>query len=1200
MSNIELKDNNFYEIFNNAGNFISRLSGYLLSNKKVIPQNLLDIQEKFYIKYMNQISLKRFAIGIFGKIDSGKSTIWNYCLGLRDILQTKNEIATKFICFIRHNKNNKIPKFYEIEPKKRNNSKDDYFNFEKGQEIQGNFHEIVSQRNKEIIEMEKNEEIIQDISKYFIIIEANLIIFNDPALEKYADIFEFLDIPGLDEGSFDKNLYLSKLIPVIMPNLSFSFFIFNGMTMEDTSTQIIIKHFTTYFTKRNEFSNIKIANEIDKNITLNSLYIINKVDDEKDYDENKNKAKKILKELFKSENYDYDVNKLNIIPLSALNLLFEKYKFEDFYYFLGNTYVQFSKLDEKKRKDFKSYLSDELKKYSKKDKNDEDDSSDSDKSDDEEEKIKVEFNKLTQNEKDHINELISKIAKINNNFDIKTYYKYKNKFHPKITNENKINSSNELYKAIQLTMSRIVDNFTQIEEFKDLYQFFENKNSINKMYLLAKQINENYKCINDPIKLIHNLESIYRDELIKIDINNGKQIINFTENSKKLFELQKNLYYLLLGISNSGKSTYINSVIIGEDILPTSNNECTKIGIILQHCDEKEELSLYKVELKSYKFDENDVIYFDYDDKNDIIAKGKENIKEKIIELNKLTKKDEINLYLLKTPLKIFDYIDNEEIRRHKQFIHIIDFPGLDTTTMKEAKLIKSKLFQSIHGFIFLNRREISTINNDANNKLINELLRDIRQRNLLEFSFKSCLFVMISENNEKIDDFRKSLNISINDSQKEVSFIDILKNPNLVVKSEDIKVIQFSNFYFRDYIKEFEFITNDNKFLDELRKQENEDDLKKFYENNLKSKIKLPREYKLSNDKVNVEEKIFNNISYKISGKKREKLSPKIAKYYSYILNNPNELICYQKSGFDKMKNYLTQIFLHSIQFYNEHLKESAAKHILELIKNFTEIEKTINIDESEIDRDYFEKNKDKELDSLNNLKQRVEKDLEKRFKELVSNIQNCFDSLYDNLDSYRNDFKKLEEEKIVLANKIYSSIIPKINNIIKNMVLKFNLQIKYIESHKKKKERQNKELQQNYFQEDNPDLTAIVEDNFLVKSINNPVVMVLNCIPVLNFVSWGVSLIGGFFDHFANHSEEFKKEIERIKNIFESKITNDRYNIDKIINKSYLQYNRTITRIFNAVGKDLDKIKENREPLIKIINEIENFLFKIIFPNS
>ena len=82
----------------------------------------LDIKKdfiNFYKKYSNKINLKRFSIGIFGLISSGKSTFWNYILGLKDFLEVKSDIATKFICFIRHKKENEkaevTKQFHKIE-----------------------------------------------------------------------------------------------------------------------------------------------------------------------------------------------------------------------------------------------------------------------------------------------------------------------------------------------------------------------------------------------------------------------------------------------------------------------------------------------------------------------------------------------------------------------------------------------------------------------------------------------------------------------------------------------------------------------------------------------------------------------------------------------------------------------------------------------------------------------------------------------------------------------------------------------------------------------------------------------------------------------------------------------------------------------------------------------------------------------------
>ena len=1037
-----------YKKFCKSSEFISKLDELLSLNKDISDIKLKNEKFKFYLKYSNQISLKRIAIPIFGKCISGKSTFLNYLLGLNDILQVKNDITTKFICFIRHNKNNEVPKFYEAIPVNRiiSGVKSNFFNFEKGNQIKGNIHEIISQRNKEIIDIEKNPEIIKETSIFFIIIEANLTIFNDPLLKEYADIFEFLDIPGLDEGEFGKSPYFKDLIPIIMPNIVFSIFLFNGDTMQDESTATLVKKTIMYF-QQNATSDektcvsrslLEIYKNIDKNNTLNSLYIINKVDNENEYDEKKIILKEQLQNIFKSEKcyYDININKLNIISLSARNLLFEKYKFYDFYYFLGYTYVNYQKFEEKKRKEFKSYLSGELKKISKKEIIKEEDSSDSDSSeeDEDEDNFMNEYNNLPENDRIKIAELITKIKDVSYDFNEYEYIKYKKKFQPKIIKDTKTNAMNELNTIIHSIMSKIVENFIRIDEFENLYQYLKKDYGFNNSYILAKKIVQNYNYITDPIKILNEVEDNYQDELLKMNIKSSNAILELTKVRKKIFEIQRNLYFLLSGISNSGKTTFINSVIIGVDILPTSSSECTKIGIILQHCDNVELSSLYKVQLKSFKYEaENkEYFYFDYSEEN-LITKGIENIKIKLIELNKLTKKDNIDFYLIKMPLKLYEFIENEEIRKLRHVIHIIDFPGFDTTTMKEVKEIKSQLFRLIHGFIFLNRAEIPTMNNNSANELLEELLIDIKNRNINKFSFKSCLFVMISEENKSAKDFRKVLNVSINNIQEQFAFSELLKNHNLEVTNDDVQIIKFSNYKFRDYLKDYRSFLDENIFYGELKTKENEEELKNYYKKYLKNKIKLPKNFELPQEKEYLIEKISNNISKNISEISRNKLAIKIAKYYFYIIENPTELICYKESGFNEMKNCLTKVFLHSYKFYQDSLKSSAANYLLMLSKSFNEIKNELHNKENDIDIEYFENNKDVELNKLQKVIDKKGNKILREFEEIKNEVLKCLSSLYNNLNDKRNDFEIKEKKIIEEANRIYYFRKQKINNLLK-----------------------------------------------------------------------------------------------------------------------------------------------------------------------
>ncbi len=81
---------------------------------KNINNSIKSIIEKLKTKYHTYININRFSIPIVGTINSGKSTFYNYFLGLNYYFETKVKITTKTKCIIRHNKNNIKPKIYEI------------------------------------------------------------------------------------------------------------------------------------------------------------------------------------------------------------------------------------------------------------------------------------------------------------------------------------------------------------------------------------------------------------------------------------------------------------------------------------------------------------------------------------------------------------------------------------------------------------------------------------------------------------------------------------------------------------------------------------------------------------------------------------------------------------------------------------------------------------------------------------------------------------------------------------------------------------------------------------------------------------------------------------------------------------------------------------------------------------------------------
>ena len=109
--------------FENALNFISKMSSCLNDNKeeiKIFFENKNDLKVKiqdFNLNYSKYKNLERFSVPIIGKISSGKSTILNFILDLKEKLQVKTNTTTRFVCLIRHNKllKNKDPLIYNVE-----------------------------------------------------------------------------------------------------------------------------------------------------------------------------------------------------------------------------------------------------------------------------------------------------------------------------------------------------------------------------------------------------------------------------------------------------------------------------------------------------------------------------------------------------------------------------------------------------------------------------------------------------------------------------------------------------------------------------------------------------------------------------------------------------------------------------------------------------------------------------------------------------------------------------------------------------------------------------------------------------------------------------------------------------------------------------------------------------------------------------
>ena len=298
----------------NKTNILWDNKGELKIPPSIFIQKFLEILKE----YLNYTNLNYFSIPIIGKISSGKSTFLNSLLGI-DCLESATKITTKFICIIRHNENNKTPRLYPVIKKERkseiNPKAYNFFKDEKN-ELKGDLKEHIKKINEKIKNCPNLKKL--KMEEFLYILEANLDIFKGTNF-KYSKMFEFLDIPGLDEIT---EFYLQNVIPYITPNTHFSIFLFDAGGCEDEGSKVLFNKF------------LRLMNSKAKK---NSFFIYNKLD------------------IFRKGNLG-DLNEENQILYFRNEILFREYKLKlKNNHLIGLDSIQL-KHDKKKDQSFKDYV----------------------------------------------------------------------------------------------------------------------------------------------------------------------------------------------------------------------------------------------------------------------------------------------------------------------------------------------------------------------------------------------------------------------------------------------------------------------------------------------------------------------------------------------------------------------------------------------------------------------------------------------------------------------------------------------------------------------------------------------------------------------------------------------------------------------------------------------------------------------------
>ena len=760
------------------------------------------------MNFSKYVELERFSIPVIGKISSGKSTILNYILDLKDALQVKSETTTKFVCIIRHNKSLKgqNPKLYTVNFVKRADL-NDHFNFEKGDLIQGDIKTIIEKRNKDL-----NDKKLDDIPQnYFLLIE-NYIPFFEGIYEKYADFFEFLDIPGLNEianNINEDNIYFEKILPFIINNIKFSMFIFETKYYQTDNSINLYKKFIGKINQRNKdyFNQSTTLNEQQ----INSIYLLNKID-------LCDKVGGLKKENHDFKNYlieklNVDLNINNIFLLNSKDSILEKDKFKSF-----DNYLDYIiKSDNNKNNNFIQNLIRNLEK---------------------------DFNILNLEPNindDEEDEESEKISLLNNkiksaNFDGGELSNNDYEYYKKIFDNNKKGKKetkdeiNKLLSLILQSIEKTYNDFIKNNNIENLEKeikktFIKDDNSkisglkLKTPTISAEKIVNNKNYIYTVSKLGEICEQLKRLEPNHEFIN---QIYNNYLNTKKYINEDYKYRIAFLGGVSTGKSSIINSLIGYDlDLIPKSSDHCTKIILIIQYTESQDNISVYKT-----KFDKhNDYSKFYYFSKNDkdLLAKGKENVKKILDDLNNnKVDNDEIPYYILQTPIEFLD--DNIQDIKSKSEIEFIDLPGFNYNNQKFEEFL-GNLINFTELFLFINDKNVIQ---DENKELIQEFFEKILiEKNI--FNLDSIMFVVNQidlmteiKNKNNINDIIGNFSREINDMYKKIINNDWnkqLKYSEIIQNNNGLLFSYFSNKYYRENKNKFKTLNQHFNNIKELIK---------------------------------------------------------------------------------------------------------------------------------------------------------------------------------------------------------------------------------------------------------------------------------------------------------------------------------------------------------------------------------------------
>ena len=707
-------------------------------------------------------SNNRKLIPIIGTISAGKSTFLNGLLGT-NILQKGSSTTTKFVCLIKHSAN---IQFYKVKVSRVNNQ----LNFEKESEVindEGEIKEIIMGLNASLINLSNSNSDEQKANIFYMLEIPIKNIDNNQLLDECY----FMDIPGLNEIN---NRYIETIFSLITPDdIKFEIMIFDCKSMGGNDVLHI-------------FQNLNKKNCLLKS---GNLFILNKIDANTEGGEND--VVRTFNQYFydffgknNSQNSSSD-NAISIyqfdncwVPMNSISFLAEVNMENDFASYLKYAYFNFLK---SKEDSFKKYITYKINFV----KNIEEIKKDLNSVSDEEMKVIIE---ATNN----INDISNESKKSNDlTLEDEDYQDY-DEVERKRRIEERKESENLLKSLFLIYKKRINKLFSHSESYNILKEFFHNpkyfSNKTEKNICIKKNQIEG--------SVIYKLDKCLQTTLDLIDRENELKNFRMQLTALKEYVINRKLRIVFIGNISVGKSSIINTI-IGKEIIPTKEGECTYRGVIIRH-EDSDEYKLYSTEL----IEKGEGLgRFSYFDCGKFICKGIKNIKEQL--KNKNNDKNNINqndaFFLLTGKLKIFEYINIGNIIEEIEFV---DLPGANN---EENDFNKKKYNTNVLTFsnccIYVNVS--SSVEDETSVIKINEQFKSDKDKVFLTLRpkfIKTCLFI-INKSDEIEQENGKIKPSEIEKKSDELYNAIFDNNSNEILKKDDLNISFVSSKYFMEYL---------------------------------------------------------------------------------------------------------------------------------------------------------------------------------------------------------------------------------------------------------------------------------------------------------------------------------------------------------------------------------------------------------------